>query len=123
MRLLLDLAENTIELRLTEDAAGERVACPATVDIGESGRLLGVDLALPDGEARYVVVEPARGELARSAEVMVRVAFGPDGAIAAVELPRRGGGHELSYPSGNRCWLPARDGRFACELAPVEAGP
>lgn len=121
MRLLLDLPRNAIEIRLAEPAPGAaRRFVRATVDVGESGRLLGVELALGGGEPRYVPVEPGRGELARSAAATVAVARTADGEIATIELPRRGADYELSYPSGNRCWFPDRDGRFACELAPAE---
>lgn len=119
MRLLLDLARNTIELRVAEPPVdATRLDCPATVDVGESGRLLGVELALPNGESRYVAAETGRGELARSAGATAGVVLAADGSVAAITLPRRGPGYELSYPSGNRCWLPDRDGRFSCALAP-----
>jgi hypothetical protein len=120
MKLLLDLARNAIELRLTDaEPAGAWRSCPATIDVGESGRLLGVELALRDaGEPHYLPVEEPNGELVRSAAAQVRIAVDDGGELVAVELPRRGDGYELSYPSGNQCWLPSRTGgRLVCDLS------
>jgi hypothetical protein len=121
VKLLLDLARNTIELRLHDAELVRQTRLPALLDIGEGGRLLGIEVTLPgDAAPRYLPIEAERGELTRSAAVTIAVAFDRGGEPVAIELPRRGKGYELSYPSGNQCWLPTAGapGRFACELAP-----
>jgi len=99
---------------------------PATLDVGARGRLLGVeisvaakpDLAAPwdggDGPAivicdretatLYLTLEHPSGDHreARSAVASIRVLADGGGGLIAVEIPRRGHGYEIAYPSGNR---------------------
>jgi hypothetical protein len=125
MRILLDLRRNTLELRLRE-AVGEPVtweSVPGTVDIGQAGRLLGVEVdltgspqvAVPweEGENAFGVYDPTWRSLyveigeredhnTRSASVQVRAGFDGRGSLMSVEIERRGAGYEISYPSGNQ---------------------
>ncbi|HEX5498095.1 MAG TPA: hypothetical protein VFX03_02670, partial [Thermomicrobiales bacterium] len=90
----------------------------ATIDIGERGALLGIELrptaslvaawtALrdasgPDG-AIYLPIAPEKsGPHDRSMTVVAEIRLGPGGALAAIDLPRRGAGYEITYPSGNQ---------------------
>jgi hypothetical protein len=82
----------------------------ATIDIGERGALLGIELrsgATPAADeadaALYLPIAPERsGPHDRSVAAAVELRFGPDGALTAIDLPRRGAGYEITYPSGNQ---------------------
>lgn len=120
-------ARNT--LRLVVRSAPVRLTpvreLPGTLDIGEGGRLLGMELELesspvlgtpwrdspaapdaPQFDPRtavfYLPIAPATGRHARSATVSVRIFTGDDGGLVAVEIPRRGTGYEIAYPSGTQ---------------------
>lgn len=102
-------ARNVLRLWLGEGPLAAPRPGRATLDVGEQGVLLGVELpaeAAPaaDGgsDPRYLTVAPPLGPLSRSVEVAVDLLPGPDGALAAVDVPRRGEGYEITYPSGNR---------------------
>jgi hypothetical protein len=72
----------------------------ATLEVGTGGRLLGIDV-----DGRYLTVsEPALADLAlaRSIAAPVTLHFTADGSLAALDIPRRGNGYEITYPSGNR---------------------
>jgi hypothetical protein len=121
MRILLDLQRNTLEFRLRDEGeptSWERL--PATVDIGEAGRLLGVevDLAgLPEmteslsgapgvydaqSETLYIAQDSVSDPNTRSASLQARAGLDAAGRLLAIEIPRRGVGYEISYPSGNQ---------------------
>jgi hypothetical protein len=125
MRILLDLRRNTLELRLRESARAPEtwVRVPATIDMGEAGQLLGVEVDLtgspPDatpweaGEVGFGVYDPAWRSLyleigeaedrnTRSVPVEVRAGLDARGSLTSVEIDRRGAGYEISYPSGNQ---------------------
>ena len=93
------------------------------VDIGEAGRLLGVEADLSgatgvaepagdvssavatfDAEARtlYLALDPAPAPNARSASTQARAGLDAEGRLLSLEVPRRGAGFEISYPSGNQ---------------------
>lgn len=115
---------DAIRLLLVGDSApstGEH-QLPGVLDIGEAGTLLGVEvdltgassLRLPsagvtppehDREDASCYVElakaPQDGQV-RSVPVTVRVLTAGQGTIVVLEVPRRGHGYEISYPSGNR---------------------
>ncbi len=95
---------------------------PGVLDIGEAGVLLGVEIdfsrapslrfpqvggaPLPhDQEVDTSYIElaeaPQAGQV-RSVPVTVRVLTADGSTVVAVEVPRRGHGYEISYPSGNR---------------------
>ena len=95
-------------------APGDPVATTGTLDVGEAGRLLGIELDPPgDGgpgaaDRWYLDLEDAPGSALRSVPVVVGVVAGPDGRPVRVDLPRRGAGYELSFPVGNACWVRPR---------------
>jgi hypothetical protein len=125
LQIVLDLRRNTLELRLRGET-GEPVAWetrPATVDIGEAGRLLGVEIdlsALPERAEPWTTDSPPPGDFdpstgslyvaldsrvdahARTATATARTGIDRDGRLMTVEIARRGEGYEISYPSGNQ---------------------
>ena len=125
LRIALDLRRNTLEFRL-RDEVGEPVVWetrPATVDIGEAGRLLGVEIDLSTAPGRaepwttaspppgdfdpttgslYIPLDARVDPLARTATATARTGVDRDGRLLSVEIPRRGEGYEISYPSGNQ---------------------
>lgn len=97
--VIVDFPANAIRLRVP-DLPVHAGDMEALLDVGTNGRLIGLELV-----EHYISVMglPADGDpLARSASVRVRVAPGPP---VEVVLPRRGPGWEITYPSGNECWL------------------
>jgi len=104
MRLRHDLRADLLRFEIAE-GAGSWLDLPATVDVGEGGRLLGIEVngipgAGPDGSF-YLTMSEAAG-LSRSAEARVRAGVDADGRVLAIELGRRGPGYEICWPSGNR---------------------
>ncbi len=103
-------ARNVLRLWLRDVPLAAPRAAWATLDVGEQGVLIGLELpddaslgrAGPAAEPRYLTVSEPAGSLWRSVEVAVDVLAGPDGEPAAVDVPRRGHGYEITYPSGNR---------------------
>lgn len=104
----VDLKRNRLTLHVRDASAvhpGGRsrpssASSVATLDVGTGGRLLGVELG-----GRYLTVsepEPADAALARSIEAPVTLYSDDDGAAMAIDVPRRGSGYEITYPSGNR---------------------
>ncbi len=117
---------DTIRLFLAADQPTTPTAqhqLPGVLDIGEAGALLGVEIDLcpapslqfpsvgvvpaleHDREAGTCYVELARASQSgqiRSVPVTVRVLSTDQGTAVVVEVPRRGHGYEISYPSGNR---------------------
>ena len=125
LRIVLDLRRNMLEFRLRGEEAEPAVweMRPATVDIGEAGRLLGVEIDLstaperakpwttdspPPGEfdpttgSLYVALDSRVDRLARTATATARAGIDRDGRLMRVEIPRRGEGYEISFPSGNQ---------------------
>ncbi len=93
---------------------GEAIPADATIDVGERGALLGIELR-PDAalaalwpehdeaDAVYLAIAPEMsGPHDRSVAATVDLRPGPDGVLVAVDLPRRGAGYEITYPSGNQ---------------------
>lgn len=108
MLIVVDTARNELQFELgREGGGGETMRLPADLDIGERGRLLGLELLLPDGTLFPIVIDDRPDPFARTARVEVACLLGPDGAPARITLPRRGPGYEISYPSGNECWIDA----------------
>jgi hypothetical protein len=126
MRVVVDQRRNSLRLLIpaegegsdpgtagTEDATGT-TSHPATLDVGEGGRLLGLEVASgsesasPATEPWYLELEAAPGQHLRSVPVTVDVGRGQDGEPVWVDLPRRGAGYELTFPSGNQCWVRPR---------------
>ena len=106
MRLQHDLRRDLLRFILEERSGSARDAV-ATIDIGEGGRLLGVEVdgiaADPGQDDWYLSISEAQvGGFVRSARADVRVEVADDGAVVALEVPRHGAGYEISWPSGNR---------------------
>lgn len=104
------------------------LALEATLDVGARGRLLGLELPVaaspalaapwhggagppvvtydPTDDTLYLDLDAGADglahALARSVVAPVRVLADAAGALVAIEIPRRGHGYELAYPSGNR---------------------
>ena len=105
-------ARNVLRLWLREVPLAAPRPARATLDVGEQGVLIGLELPADAalgpgrrdaaGEPCYVTVAEPSGSQWRSVEVAVEVLAGPDGEAAAVDVPRRGDGYEITYPSGNR---------------------
>lgn len=95
--VLIDLAANAIRLRVP--GLTLRNASSGLLDVGGSGRLLGVEI-----EDTYVaVMDSPQGQesYVRSAVVDLAIS-GNDPPWLTV--PRRGPNYEITYPSGNECW-------------------
>lgn len=100
----IDLAANTLRLVMREPSEGDEVetaSAEATMDIGASGRLVGVELG--DLYVNVMPAEPGTEHLTRSATADVEVAREEGSeALLAVVVPRLGEGYEITYPSGNQ---------------------
>ncbi len=125
MRIRHDAARNLLRLHLRRELPiGAPRPAQAAIDIGTGGRLLGLELLAdatlaapwlaPSGDPLAPDYDSAGGSLyvpisadeggpnVRTALAEVSLAVGRDGALLAIDLPRRGHGYEISYPSGNR---------------------
>jgi hypothetical protein len=124
VEIAVDLARNVLVLRVHPgEPSGAVQPAAATIDIGEGGRLLAVEVAAATGDtlampaagegspfvsfdptAATMTVELERqpGGLVRSAAARVGLVVDGGGTLLAVEVPRRGTGYEITYPSGNR---------------------
>lgn len=106
--ITVDLARNALLLHL--DGQGLVLAalpvgeCRGILDVGADGWLLGVEI----DEAYFPIADPASGteHLVRSCEARVSAA----GEEPVIVVPRHGDGYELSFPSGNQCWLRSPSG-------------
>lgn len=126
MELTYDGETNTLRLTPTLWVDGVAPAHSATLDaildIGEGGRLIGVEFpadaaqlthwqhdtaASPfvthtdDGRA-YIQITPGDAENVRSTSLQVIAESNVAGEILALAIPRRGDGYEITYPSGNQ---------------------
>jgi hypothetical protein len=91
------------------------------LDIGEAGRLIGVEFATGDGSlvhwrrdpaaSRFLSYDDGRvylqitegdSDLARSTPIRLHAEYDGDDRLLAIAIPRRGHGYEISYPSGNQ---------------------
>lgn len=123
VKITVDAAANTIRFRLSGDAtadASTAIRAAGTIDIGEQGRLLGVEVETPPDAAWtvppassalvqgggdgtfYIALDRDTGRHARSVPVEVSLRLTPARLLAEVIVPRRGAGYEITYPSGNR---------------------
>lgn len=115
MRILIDQRRNVLDIRLTENSVARWREATGTVDIGEQGTLIGVEVAIPAGEelpsaidydvaneSAYLAITGNDSGLARSASAAVRVGVDVENGVAAIEIPRRGPGYEIGFPSGNQ---------------------
>jgi hypothetical protein len=108
-RIVIDLRRNELVLELDRPLA-RADAGAVTIDIGASGRLLGVEA----GDTWLATAEPVPGsELqGRSATAHARISAGG----RRLHVPRKGTGWEISFPSGNQCWRLGDDGRTICSV-------
>ncbi len=121
-RVTVDLRRNVLQLHLDACVTAAEAPPPGEhlgiLDVGANGWLLGVQV----GEAYYAVADaiPGTDHLVRSSDARI-VVLEEDPAIV---VPRRGPGYELSFPSGNQCWLrsPARPGAEPIQLCAVIVG-
>jgi len=102
--LRLDADGAALRFVLVEPPPGDAMVAsrPATIDVGEAGHLVGLEIDLDAGETLYLEVEPDASVHARSAATTATVFTAPGGETVAVEVPRRGHGYEVTYPVGNR---------------------
>lgn len=107
MQIELDLKRNVLNFELSGDdeAVLTRMNVPGVIDIGERGRLLSFELFPDSDDAIVVPLEDHADPLARSAEIFVVCGIAADGRIVTAQIPRRGADYEISYPSGNQCWI------------------
>lgn len=97
--VVIDFAANTIRVRVPEFPGGGRERQPALLDVGSNGRLIGLEI----GEWYVTVMDVPGAEdpYVRSADVLVDIS---GETPPSIEIPRRGGAYEITYPSGNECW-------------------
>lgn len=120
LRLLILPDERTARSPALISEATSTVSARGTLDVGENGRLLGLELEAadrevesvvdaaerePPGDPWYLDLEDAPGDQLRSVPVVVTVGRDAAGRAVWVDLPRRGDGYELTFPSGNQCWV------------------
>jgi hypothetical protein len=122
------LTSDSRELRFTlrQAAVAMSLSLPGVIDVGEEGRLLGLEVDLstisdksrliadawisarstvsyyPDDQRLYVSIMDEEGDQSRSAPLPVEVGFDALGAPVQLAIARRGAGYEITYPSGNR---------------------
>lgn len=131
MRLNYRPRENTLRLSLDQEQGPVQAETelPGLIDVGEGGRLVGVEvraggagdinrilepwLADPVAsefvaageDSAYILLsmaeETAPEEHLRTAEAMLLAELDASGKLVALSIPRRGHGFEISYPSGN----------------------
>ena len=100
--LEVDLGTNTLRLVIGESGEGDALRTStesATIDIGASGRLIGVETA-----DRYIdVMSPELGteHLIRSTRAEIDVERVGERPVTLI-VPRLGAGYEITYPSGNQ---------------------
>lgn len=120
----LDLKRNVLMFEL--ERGGDQVATwtnlPGVIDIGERGRLLSLELFPDSGDAIVVPLADHADPLARSAEIVVRCGIAASGQIVTAQVPRRGPDYEITYPSGNQCWIGA-NGSVNCSVVSGNARP
>lgn len=125
MRIELIPDRNVLRLTLRPGAVavGPPETATATIDVGERGSLLGIELPADDrliapwragaagsaaaydptsGSLAMALVPDASGPHVRTVEATVALHRDRAGGLVALDLPRRGAGYEIAYPSGNQ---------------------
>ncbi len=123
MRIVVDLANNLLRFEpVTSADRSSEVALPATIDVGLRGELVGVEVEIGElilapgwriraspaieldatGATLYLTIGDAPETGQRTADGTVIAALDAAAQIVAFDLPRRGAGYEISYPSGNQ---------------------
>lgn len=125
MELTYDGDTNTLRLSTTPIAS----ASPATIaqidgvlDVGEGGRLIGVEFLASDASLRtwqgdhshgpavtidesgraYIQISDGDDNTTRSTTIRLTAEYNAQHELIAVVIPRRGDGYEITYPSGNQ---------------------
>jgi hypothetical protein len=117
-RIDLVADENALRFVIGRGEPGAPIPVAATIDVGERGALLGIELrpepslvaawpalreaAGPDGVIYLPIAPDMSCPHDRSVLVTVELRPGAGHALATVDLPRRGAGYEITYPSGNQ---------------------
>lgn len=131
MRLSYQSRENTLRLSLDhgQGVVQAETKLPGLIDVGEGGRLVGVEVRgggamdinhilepwLTDPvasefvtagkDSAYILLslkeEAATEDQFRTAEATLLAELDTSGKLVALSIPRRGHGFEISYPSGN----------------------
>jgi hypothetical protein len=126
MNITVNPSDNTLRFSFIEGAESTRErSLPATIDIGEEGRLLGFEIDITDafgaslrwpaeaselvtidapGGTCYLAIDPDLDSdaLTRSVPGTVQITTDTRDLVEEVILPRRGAGYEITFPSGNR---------------------
>ncbi|MDQ3539925.1 MAG: hypothetical protein M3440_04490 [Chloroflexota bacterium] len=101
--ITVDLRRNVLLLHLdgTETGTGALDVTDqrGMLDVGANGWLIGVEI----GDRYFPIADVAPGteHLVRSREAPISLS----NEDRVIVVPRRGDGYELSFPSGNQCWL------------------
>ncbi len=101
--ITVDLRRNVLLLHLdgTETGTGALDVTDqrGMLDVGANGWLIGVEI----GDRYFPIADAAPGteHLVRSREAPISLS----NEDRVIVVPRRGDGYELSFPSGNQCWL------------------
>jgi hypothetical protein len=95
----------------TESGSG----IPGMLDIGASGRLIGVEFA--DRYISVMDIDPDGENLVRSVEIPLDLVWNERTGETVVSFDRRSATHEISYPSGNQCWV--RPNAFGADGQPI----
>ncbi len=131
MRLSYRPRENTLRLTLDHEQGPVQAetVLPGLIDVGEGGRLVGVEVRAGDAvdlnrileswltdpvasefvvageDVVYITLSTAEeagpDEQIRTAEATILAELDASGKLVALSIPRRGHGFEISYPSGN----------------------
>ena len=101
IELIHDRTRNALHLRV-RPGEGRECFASALLDIGEAGRLLGVEVTR--GTTFYLPIESGgeQSTQTRTAVVTVGVVLDDRDQVVEVIVPRHGTGYEITYPSGNR---------------------
>ena len=126
MELTYDSDTNSLRLELPMPAEQDARVFVATIDgildIGEGGRLIGIEFSASYGEIHQWLIDPIAGDYTnldtnerayiqlspdddgdfRSANLRLRAEYNAFGELTALVIPRHGDGYEITYPSGNQ---------------------
>lgn len=124
-RILVESTRNQLRFVLRDaEVSGPPRSLSAWLDVGEEGRLIGVEVQIEDarlvapwnsaaGATDALSFDPASGSLylslgsapghhVRTAPTEASAATDAGGGLVSLAVPRRGPGYEIAYPSGNR---------------------
>jgi len=126
MELNYDIDANSLRLTPSTSAGSpppsRTTTLDAILDIGEAGRLLGVEfsadesqlchwrsdplstqyLTLDDNGATYIQITTGDSGATRSTPIRITAEYTSTNQLTALAIPRRGHGYEITYPSGNQ---------------------